>query len=600
MILVLGGTTEGRKVVSTLDKGGKPFFYSTRSDLQRMESHNAKRITGALDRESMAEFCRKNDVRLIIDAAHPFASQLHSTVVEVGRECSIPLVRFERKFPPHDQRFIWCDSYENAVEKLKDLGVESLLALTGVQTISKLRGYWKTHKCFFRILNRDESLVKAREMNFPEDRLVYYEKDGGISHFIDELHPEAIITKESGETGGFSDKVEEAISRGLKVFVVKRPALPAGFLTVTGEYGLRKVVEKVLPEFFGLRSGFTTGSCATAAAKAALLALVNGEDSEYVWISLPNGEEMCLPVENCRVIDGRVAEAVVVKDGGDDPDVTHGCRIVAKVMLADHGDIRFFGGEGVGKVCLPGVGLEIGEPAINPVPRKMMRNELLRIYPKGCDVTISVPGGAEIALQTFNPRIGIEGGISIIGTSGVVMPFSNEAFVEAIKREMEVAKASGCGRIVLNSGARSEKAVKMIYPELPPVAFVHYGNAIGESLEIANDLRIEKLTVGLMIGKAVKLAEGNLDTHSHKVTMNRSFLSELATRCGCGNKTIEIIEGINMARELWTALSDDDASRFFPALLSLCREECRKVYMTGELTVMLITDSGIIKYRDGE
>lgn len=594
MILVLGGTTEGRKAIETLDKAGKTFFYSTISDMQEVSSRNAVRVTGGLDEEEMIDFCISKGIKAIVDAAHPFAIRLHETVATCSQKLSIPVVRFERKYPTRDNRLTWCDDYDDAVRKMLSDNVSCLLALTGVKTISSLKGYWEIQDCYFRILDRDESRDIARIAGFPEEKLIYYKNDGDITNIINYVKPDAIITKESGESGGFSTKVEEALQSGLKVYVVSRPKLPSGFHTVTGEYGLRKAVEKFVPGYYDLRSGFTTGACATAAAKAALLTLVTDEDVDIISFSIPDGEDMCIKTAGSRLIDDKTAEASVIKDAGDDPDVTDGCEVKARVCLTTTGVVRFFGGEGIGTVTLPGVGLEIGEPAINPVPRQMIRDELSKIYPGGCDVTISVPGGDELAKKTFNSRIGIEGGISIIGTSGIVMPFSNEAFMDAIRREMEVAKASGCERVVLNSGARSENVVRSFYPNLPKAAFIHYGNAIGESLDLAQHLGIERLTVGIMIGKAVKLAEGNTDTHSHKVTINREFLSKVAADAKCSEDAVRIMQSLNMARELWSLLSEEDGEKFFPYLLSLCMRVCREKFIEGDLTLMLISDNGEI------
>ena len=595
MILVLGGTTEGRSAVAALDKAGKPFYYSTRSDLQQVEGHNAVRITGPLDSTALKGFCECNGIKLIVDAAHPFATQLHENVKSAADALAIPTVRFERRFPQRDSSFIWCDDYNDTIEKLREAGVRSLLSLTGVQTISKLKDYWQNHPCIFRILDREESMSIADKNGFPHDRLVYYEADGHISDLLRQYNCDAILTKESGDSGKFLEKTEDAMNAGVRIFVVKRPTMPEGFVTVTGEYGLRKAVEKLLPGFFELRSGFTTGTCATAAATAALLALAKGTIVSEVGVTLPDGEVMTLPVEDV-IVDDSSATASVIKDAGDDPDVTDGATITATVSLANHKTVRFFGGEGIGTVTLPGTGLDIGEPAINPVPRKMMTDALLKIYPEGCDVTISVPGGKELAEKTFNSRIGIIGGISIIGTSGVVMPFSNEAFLESIRREMEVALAVGCERIVINSGARSEKSVKAMYPDLSPSAFIHYGNAIGATLKIADELGIKNLTIGLMLGKAVKLAEGNRDTHSHKVTMNREFLAKAAEEASCSKSSLATISKLNMARELWHSLSKEDANLFFPAILGLCEKSCRKVFPHGSLQLLLIDDSGAVRY----
>ena len=600
MILVFGGTTEGRQAVAALDRAGKPFHYSTRSDLQRVESKNAVRVTGALDADDITTFCRENSIGLIVDAAHPFASQLHENIRLASESLSIPVIRFERQYPDKDitKSVVWCDDYVDAVAKMKEAGVARLLALSGVQTISKLKDFWTDHDCFFRILNRAESLDKVIKAGFPIERTVFYnENDGGIARLIGDLHPDAIITKESGDSGNFTAKTEEALAAGLKVFVVRRPPMLEGFITVTGEYGLRKCVEKLLPGFFDLRSGFTTGTCATAAATAALLSLTGEEDIAEVSVALPDGEIMTLPVKSVTLTGIGSASATVVKDAGDDPDVTDGVEIIASVSLASHGGVRFFGGEGIGTVTLPGLGLPVGDPAINPVPRKMMTEALLKLYPGGCDVTISVPGGAELALKTFNPRIGVVGGISIIGTSGVVMPFSNEAFLESIRREIEVAVAVGCDRVVINSGARSERSVRSVYPDLPDAAFIHYGNAIGETLGIANDLGIKNLTIGLMLGKAVKLAEGNMDTHSHKVTMNRLFLAQVAKDAGCSDTAVDSILRLNMARELWQSLHQPDTDLFFTSILRMCEKSCRSLFPVGDLEILLIDDEGSIRYK---
>ena len=254
-------------------------------------------------------------------------------------------------------------------------------------------------------------------------------------------------------------------------------------------------------------------------------------------------------------------------------------------------------GEGVGRVTLPGLGLEIGEPAINHTPRQMMTRELSALYDKGLDVTISVPGGQELAQRTFNPKLGIVDGISIIGTSGIVRPFSSEAFVEAIRREVEVCVAVGSSRLIINSGAKSERYVKKEYPELPAQAFVHYGNFIGETLKIAAELKVPAVTLGIMIGKAVKLAEGNLDTHSKKVVMNKDFLKQVAVEAECSREVEGIIGGITLARELWTLLAEEDRRRFFSCLLKHCSAHCAPLLPEGELTILLMDEEGNIPFR---
>ena len=528
MILIFGGTTEGRTAAETLDEAGQPFYYSTRGTLQEVTCRNMTRLTGNMDSEKIISFCCEHDIRLIIDAAHPFAQQLHQNIFLAAKELTIKVVRLERIYPELSEEIIWCDDFEDAVARMKQDGIEKLLALTGTQTIAKLQGFWKEHDCIFRVLERSESVDIAIKAGFPKEKLIFYQPEEDESLLFKQLSPQAIITKESGSSGGFIEKIEAALKNGIKIYVVRRPPLPEGFITVNGKYGLRRAVELNVPGFYALRSGFTTGTCATAAAKAALLALTEECFEEKTEVTLPDGERVVLPIYKVEKTDENTAAASVIKDAGDDPDVTHGHQIVAAVSFSDSPGIHFLQGKGVGKVTLPGLGLAVGEPAINSTPRKMIVNELSLLYGGGLDVTISVPEGEALALKTFNPKLGIIGGISIIGTSGIVKPFSSEAFVDAIRKEVEVAYAVNAERLVINSGAKSEKFVRSLYPNLPPQAFVHYGNFIGETLKIAAETGFQKVSMGIMIGKAVKLAEGHLDTHSKKVVMNKDFLKEIA------------------------------------------------------------------------
>lgn len=592
MILILGGTTEGRLAVKVADEAGSPYYYSTRGIQQEIACRNGIHLTGGMDVEAMTSFCIHHQIRLLVDAAHPFAVGLHQTVHETAIRLNLPVVRVERSYPERATDIVWCEDYEDAVRQLEKDRIHSLLSLTGVQTIGKLRGYWAKHPCWFRILKRDESLALARSQGFDEQRIVYYQAEDEES-LLKRLTPQAILTKESGETGGFQQKIDAARMLGIPVYVVKRPSLPDSFMNVTGEYGLRKQIEKWVPGFYPLRSGYTTGACATAASKAALLGLLGRDIPSLIPIRFPNGETLSLPVADVQWGEESVS-AIVVKDAGDDPDVTHGHRIVSTIRFSSHPGIHFLQGEGVGKVTLPGLGLEIGEPAINKVPRQMMEQELSALYQGGLDVTISVPDGRELAKRTFNPKLGIVDGISIIGTSGIVRPFSSEAFVEAIRREIEVAQALGCTHLVINSGAKSERYLKIEFPDLLPQAFVHFGNFIGETLRIADELHIPEVTMGIMIGKAVKLAEGFLDTHSKKVVMNKAFLKQLAIKSGCSQEALALIENLTLARELWEHLSEADASLFFTELLDNCYAHCRPLMSDGKLTILLIDEEGHI------
>lgn len=605
MILILGGTTEGRIAVQTVEEAGKPFFYSTKNKEQEIYSTHVVRLSGTLDETAMEKVCRKNDIRLIIDATHPFAIQLHRTACMVAVRLHLPIIRLERIYPPRNPAYIWCDDYDDVIHKLIADKRTRLLALTGVQTIFRLRSYWQSAEedriCYFRILDRPESKAIALKAGFPTDKLLYYhtsKTDEELNLFV-KIHPDAILTKESGNSGGFTQKAKAAYQLGIPMYVIRRPALPTYTTTVNGPHGLRMAIEKLLPDFYPLHSGFTSGSCATAAAKVALIALLTGKRINECSIHLPNGEEICLPVESVEIApDKHSATAFIVKYAGDDPDVTNGFHIGARVAFSSTPGIHFLQGEGVGRVTLPGLGIEVGSPAINATPRNMIIRELSALCPtQGIDVTITVPGGAELATRTFNPKLGIVGGISILGTSGIVRPFSTEAFIHSIRKEIEVCKAVGAKRLVINSGARSERYLKSLYSTLPPQAFVQYGNYIGDTIRMAAEVGIKKITLGIMLGKAVKLAEGKLDTHSRRSVMNHDFLHAQAECCGCSPNTLHAINHITLARELWSLLPDSEADVFFPHLLMLCHSHVDKLLPRGHILIVLIDENGCIRYH---
>ena len=564
-----------------LDESGATYWYSTRGDLQEIQLAHGHHVTGAMEVPEMVTFCHEHEIRLIVDAAHPFAVNLHRNIVDLAGQIEVPIIRHDRIYPPHDKDIVWCKDYDDAISQLVAHGVHRLLALTGANTIAKLRDFWESHDCWFRILNRDESLAASQKAGFPTDHLVYYEKDGTAS-LIGRLQPQAIITKESGLSGGFAEKVEAARQAGIKIFVVERPDYPtADGVTVghvNGPHGLRRMVEKLLPEFYPLHSGLTTGTCATAAAIAATIRQKTGETPTSVPVILPNGETIDVEV---TYGDGY---ASVFKESGDDPDVTNGIEIRASVKSSDHFEI--LGGEGVGRFTVPGFDFLPGEAAINKAPRQMMRDNIK----ENVSITISVPQGAEIARRTFNPRLGIEGGISIIGVSGIVKPFSEDAFVASIRKCMQVAKASGSDRVVINSGGKSERFVKAQYTDLPQQAFVEYGNYIDDTLTIANELDIKNVTMGVMLGKAVKLAAGNLDTHSRHTTMDKEFVMGMLHEAG-----IDIdISDLTLARELWERIPQERLQDFATVVINHCAHYCAPLLPKGMLTILLIDDNGKI------
>ncbi len=228
-----------------LEESGAAYYYSTRSDTQDIQLVHGQHVIGAMTVPEMAAFCQEHGIRLIVDAAHPFAVNLHRNVIDLAGQIGVPVIRYDRIYPPHDEDLVWCKDYEDAIRQLGAHGVHRLLALTGVNTIEKLRDYWQEYDCWFRILNRDESLAGAQKAGFPVDHLVYYEKDDTAS-LIERLRPQAIITKESGASGGFEEKVEAARQAGVKVFVVERPDYPVAdgvtVAHVNGPHGLHRMV----------------------------------------------------------------------------------------------------------------------------------------------------------------------------------------------------------------------------------------------------------------------------------------------------------------------------------------------------------------------
>ncbi len=569
MILVFGGTTEGRKAVEVLEEGGNAYYYSTKTGEQDITLHHGQRIDGALDAEAMLTFCREHDIRLIVDAAHPFAYQLHQTIAQVSESQNIPTIRYERIYPERDAEITWIDDYSQIPHD-----IHSLLATTGVQSIAKLKPLEAEGiRIYYRILRRESSIALALKQGASPEQLCYYEDPQDIP-----VEAETILLKESGLSGGFSEKVEAAKAKGMRIIALKRPQTPQIFTIVNGPYGLRRAVEKLLPEFYPLHSGLTTGTCATAAAVAAVSA---SQNPSVVPVILPNGETIHVPVGYGE------GYAYCIKEAGDDPDVTNGIEIRASVKPSETFEI--LGGEGVGRFTLPGFDYPPGEAAINKAPREMIRQNLER-FGMPLQVTISVPQGAEIARRTFNPRLGIEGGISIIGVSGIVKPFSEEAFIDSIRKCMNVAKASGTNRVVINSGGKSERFVKALYPDLPRQAFVEYGNYIGETLKIAHELNFESVTLGVMLGKAVKLAAGHLDTHSRKTTMDLDFIQQMLQESG-----IKIdISDITLARELWERISSDKLKDFAHTVIRHCATYCNPLLPKASLTILLIDDNGVI------
>ncbi len=277
-----------------------------------------------------------------------------------------------------------------------------------------------------------------------------------------------------------------------------------------------------------LRRGWTTGACATAGVRAALSALLGLGFEDPVTILLPRGERPVWPLAH-RDAGSGWAEAGVVKDAGDDPDVTHGALVIARVAFGPMGSgVTFHAGEGVGRVTRPGLPIAPGEPAINPVPRAMMAAEVAALAPgRDVAITIAIPGGAEIARRTWNPRLGIEGGLSILGTTGIVRPFSCAAWIASIHRGIDVARAAHLPHVAGSTGATSERVVQALYA-LPDHAMLDMGDFAGGMLKYLRRHPVPRLTVAGGIGKMAKLAQGALDLHSARSQVDLAALARVA------------------------------------------------------------------------
>lgn len=303
-----------------------------------------------------------------------------------------------------------------------------------------------------------------------------------------------------------------------------------------------------------LRRGWTTGTCAAAATKVAWGLLLGLPAPAMVTVRLPRGGEASLPVAEASLHEGW-AVAGIVKDAGDDPDVTHGCLVRARVERAEGGaGILFRAGEGVGTVTRAGLTLPVGEPAINPVPRSMIAQAIGELATeRGAEpdaiVTISIPGGEAIARKTLNPRLGIMGGLSILGTTGVVVPFSCSSWIHSIHRGIDVARAAGLAHVAAATGSTSERAVQQLHG-LPEIALIEMGDFAGATLKYLRRHPVPRLTVAGGFGKLVKLAQGQRDLHSARSRVDLEALATLLGTLGAPATEREAARQANTANEV--------------------------------------------------
>jgi cobalt-precorrin-5B (C1)-methyltransferase len=408
----------------------------------------------------------------------------------------------------------------------------------------------------------------------------------------------------------------------------------------------------------GQRTGYTTGSNAAAAAKAATIALLTGQWPETVTITLPIGETATMtPVEQELTtadpfdtpfgrragrrpqtgpppqpspsqarkrgregvaVGGRrsaVGEAYccMVKDAGDDPDVTHGALICARVRWAETPGITLEGGEGVGRVTLPGLGLEVGGPAINPVPRQQIRDNVTdavrEVRPDepsflekhGLEVIISVPAGAELAKKTLNPRLGIIGGISILGTTGKVFPYSTAAWRASVIQAVEVAAKNSVAKVALATGGRSERFAMRIFPELPKVAFVELSVFTGDALKTCITHGVRSAAFVGMIGKMVKTAQGHMTTHVAGNQVDFKFLAQVCRDSGAPEELVQAIATANTGRHFLELCQEwrftAPVQRVVDLALASCEKFIRDQDGAMEVEVILVDFDGTVLAR---
>jgi cobalt-precorrin-5B (C1)-methyltransferase len=350
-----------------------------------------------------------------------------------------------------------------------------------------------------------------------------------------------------------------------------------------------------------LRRGWTTGACATAAAKAAYAALLTGQFPDPVEIDLPGGKATFALARTELDPDGALTG--VVKDAGDDPDVTHGALVCARVTLGEPGDgVRFLAGEGVGTVTRPGLAIPPGEPAINPAPRQMIRQAIAQVAerlgaPGDVVVEVSIPGGEALAVKTLNGRLGIVGGLSILGTTGVVIPYSCSAWIHSIHRGVDVARAMGLGHVAGATGSTSEAAVQALH-QLPETALIDMGDFVGGMLKYLRAHPVRRVTVAGGVAKMTKLAQGRLDLHSKRGEVDLASLADLASEAGGSPALAEGILGANtaaqafdLARSNGTALGDVVAARAWSVAADVLRDA------DTELEIVLFDRQGALVGR---
>jgi len=325
----------------------------------------------------------------------------------------------------------------------------------------------------------------------------------------------------------------------------------------------------------GTRKGYTTGACTAAAARAAVTGLITAKVPEQIESLLPNGQQVVFQV-TAGYCDDFHAHAVVIKDAGDDPDCTHNAHLTVDIKRLPHqkGKIILQGGDGVGIITMRGLGLEIGSAAINPVPKKNILENVHQVAANllqqhGLEITVSVPDGELMAKKTLNARLGIIGGISILGTTGIVHPYSTAAFKASVVQGVEVAANQGLDTVVLTTGGRTEKFTLRELPQLNQANFVQMGDFLSPALDAAERVGIKQIIIGGMVGKLTKMAQGELITHARRNPVNTQLLAEIAASIGADEQVCKDISGNETARYAGERMEELGLSTAF--YLELCK-----------------------------
>jgi cobalt-precorrin-5B (C1)-methyltransferase len=338
-----------------------------------------------------------------------------------------------------------------------------------------------------------------------------------------------------------------------------------------------------------LREGFTTGACSAAAAKAATKILISKFMVKEIETTLPNKRKETFLLNRCEVNEN-TAICSVIKDAGDDPDCTHGAELVAEVSLNQSGKVTLFAGDGVAKVTKKGLGLDVGGPAINPVPRKniieMVREELAK-GPKfnGAFVTISVPKGKEMAKKTLNERLGLIGGISILGTTGIVRPYSTAAYRASVVQAIELAKEQKIRTVILTTGGKSEQYAQELFPDFNEMSFIQVGDFIGTGLKQAHKNNMCHVIIVGMMGKLSKMADGKMMTHAAGSKVNMKMLAEMARGISVSEKRCLEIEESATARRVLEICEEEGALGMTSLICKKVVEKCLKHINKDEISI---------------